>query len=372
MSMDVFDRGKPRESGISIVGAVPSGTHLCLFYETEQDLLDILVPYFKAGLESNEFCIWVTSEPLVKREAEEAMRKAVPNLEQYLGRGQVEIVPHTEWYLKDGAFNGQEVLNAWIYKLNQGLVNGYDGTRVTGNMAWLEKENWGNFTDYEEEINRVIGGYRMLAICTYSLDKCGVSEIIDVMRNHQDALIKRVDKWILNKGSKCKWTGEKILQQNRLSEDILNSLAYPVYIIDANDYTIKIANAAAKIGNLLGNQTCYATMHKRDEPCGRVGLLCMVEEVKKTRKAVIVEHIHYDESGSARNVEVHAYPIFNTEGEVIQVIEHCLGITKFKRAGKNQETTVHAKRERQLTLLQQGFLKSGLRDLMTRESLNYS
>lgn len=28
------------------------------------DLINTLVPYFKADLENNEFCMWVTSEPL--------------------------------------------------------------------------------------------------------------------------------------------------------------------------------------------------------------------------------------------------------------------------------------------------------------------
>jgi MEDS: MEthanogen/methylotroph, DcmR Sensory domain len=49
-----------RKTGISVVGDMPWGTHLCHFYETKQDLLDILIPYFKAGLEHNEFCMWVT------------------------------------------------------------------------------------------------------------------------------------------------------------------------------------------------------------------------------------------------------------------------------------------------------------------------
>ena len=38
-----------RTSGISVVGAMPWGTHVCLFYETTQDLLDTLVPYFNAS-----------------------------------------------------------------------------------------------------------------------------------------------------------------------------------------------------------------------------------------------------------------------------------------------------------------------------------
>ena len=62
-----------RSSGIDVIGSVPWGTHFCQFYKTEQDLIDILVPYFKAGLENEEFCMWVASEPLMVAEAQEAM-----------------------------------------------------------------------------------------------------------------------------------------------------------------------------------------------------------------------------------------------------------------------------------------------------------
>ena len=34
-----------RKSGIDVVGDMPWGTHVCLFYETKEDLLDTLVSY---------------------------------------------------------------------------------------------------------------------------------------------------------------------------------------------------------------------------------------------------------------------------------------------------------------------------------------
>ncbi len=203
-----------RKTGIDIIGDAPWGTHLCQFYQTKEDLIDILVPYFKAGLENNEFCMWVTSEPLNKKEAEIVMRKAVPNFDQYLERGQIEITPYNEWYIKDGAFNPlnpQRVLNAWIDKLNEALTKGYGGMRVTGNTAWLEKRDWGDFTDYEEEINNAIGKYRMMAICTYSLDKCVASEVIDVVHNHQFALIRRAGNWVTMESYERKRTEEQLL-----------------------------------------------------------------------------------------------------------------------------------------------------------------
>jgi hypothetical protein len=48
---------KLRKSGIDIAGDVPWGTHICQFYDSKEDLADILIPYFKLGLENNEFCL---------------------------------------------------------------------------------------------------------------------------------------------------------------------------------------------------------------------------------------------------------------------------------------------------------------------------
>jgi hypothetical protein len=79
--------GSFRRFGVSLVGSVPWGTHLCQFYESKQDLIDILVPYFAEGLHSNEFCMWVTSPPLEAEEAREALQKAVPNLDEYFKKG---------------------------------------------------------------------------------------------------------------------------------------------------------------------------------------------------------------------------------------------------------------------------------------------
>jgi hypothetical protein len=73
-----------RYSGIDILGDVQWGTHFCQFYQTAEDLIDTLVPYFKAGLENNEFCIWVTSKPLEVEEAKKTLRKSVPDIDVYI------------------------------------------------------------------------------------------------------------------------------------------------------------------------------------------------------------------------------------------------------------------------------------------------
>lgn len=186
-----------RKFGIDIVGLAPWGTHLCQFYETKEDLIDILVPYFVEGLRSNEFCIWVTSPPLEAEEAKKALSKAVPNLDQYMKNRQIEIISYYDWYLLGGRFNADRVLQGWVGKEKDALDRGFEGLRLTGNTFWIERSLWNSFVDYEEAVNSVIGQHRMIAVCTYCLTNCTGTDVLDVMRNHVGTLIKQGDKWYL-------------------------------------------------------------------------------------------------------------------------------------------------------------------------------
>ena len=75
---------KLRKSGIEIIGDVPWGTYICQFYGSKEDLAEILIPYFKLGLENNESCLWVTSQPLEFEDAKESLRKVVPYFDSYI------------------------------------------------------------------------------------------------------------------------------------------------------------------------------------------------------------------------------------------------------------------------------------------------
>jgi len=226
-----------RRTGIDIIGDVPWGTHFCQFYETGQDLMDILVPYFKEGLHSGEFCMWVTSEPLKVDQATEALRKAVPDLDDYIAQGQIEILDYSQWYIRSGKFSADEVLKGWVDKLAEAQKRGYEGLRLTGNTFWLEKADWYDFTKYEETVNNVIGRYNMLAICTYSLQKCNAREILDVIANHQFALIKRSGQWEIIESERHRKTEqalreseEKLRETTRRFQTIVDNAPVAIYV----------------------------------------------------------------------------------------------------------------------------------------------
>ena len=184
-----------RRTGISVVGDVPWGTHVCHFYETKSDLLGTLVPYFEAGLDDGDFCVWVVSEPREEEEAWAAMRLAVPNMERYVADRSFQIFPAREWYLNGGKFDRQQVTAAWNAELERALGRGYVGMRVSGNAAWLDKKNRRDFIEYEERLNTSIVGRPMTVLCTYPLLTSRAAELLDVVRTHQFAIAKRQGQW---------------------------------------------------------------------------------------------------------------------------------------------------------------------------------
>jgi len=137
-----------RKFGLDFVGNIPWGAHLCQFYETEHDLIDILVPYFAEGLRSNEACVWVTSEPLKEEEAFAALQKIVPDSTKFIEKGRLFILPYTEVHMKGGTFDADRVMQWWLDKELEASSRGFEGLRLAGNTFWIESGLWDAFTDY--------------------------------------------------------------------------------------------------------------------------------------------------------------------------------------------------------------------------------
>src|SRR5258706_1098993 len=185
-----------RKTGVDVVGDMPWGTHFCLFYETTADLLETLVSYCKAGLESQEFWLWVVAEPLAVEDAKNALKRAVTDFDRYLNDHSIEIVAARDWYLRDdGTFDLDRVISGWNEKLARASARGFAGVRVTGDTAWLEKKDWKDFCEYEESLNQAVANQRLAVLCTYPLAACGAAEILDVVRTHQFAVTKRRGTW---------------------------------------------------------------------------------------------------------------------------------------------------------------------------------
>ena len=120
-------------------------------------------------------------------------------------------------------------------------------------------------------------------------------------------------------------------EQNQFIVTVFESIDHPFYVIDISDYSIKMANPATYRDGTPQGLKCYALTHRLSKPCVDMGYDCPLEAVKKTGKSVTTEHDHYDEQRNVRTDEVHAHPIFDSQGNVVQVIEYLLDVTERKQ-----------------------------------------
>ncbi|UMZ74443.1 PAS domain S-box protein [Natranaerofaba carboxydovora] len=126
----------------------------------------------------------------------------------------------------------------------------------------------------------------------------------------------------------------EINYQKTLFNGAIEAFKHSFLLIDIKDYSILLANKASGIKN-KESITCHELTHDSEVPCSGDEHPCPVEIIKKTKEPTRVEHIHYDSKGRERLVEVLAYPVFNDDGELIQVIETVFDVTERKKAEKS-------------------------------------
>lgn len=122
------------------------------------------------------------------------------------------------------------------------------------------------------------------------------------------------------------------MEQLKFFQKIVNGLDYPFYVIDPKTHHIIMANKAALAGrdHLPESITCYELTHGSETICDPKEHPCAMLAVMSSKRATVLEHVHYDTQGNPVDVEVHAHPLFNEAGEVEHVLEYTLDITQRK------------------------------------------
>jgi len=187
-----------RDTGLEAVGEVPWGTHFSIFYETKKDLLEIVVPFFKAGLQANEFCLWIVanSELLTINEAKAVLYAAVPDFDRLLKNGNIEIVPYYKWFLTGRAVNVRKAIARFRQKVSEAANRGFSGTRLTGSPAWMRNNlRARSFREFEQKFDGQLTREQMIAACTFPLRLSGAEDILNMARTHQFAVTVRKGAW---------------------------------------------------------------------------------------------------------------------------------------------------------------------------------
>lgn len=279
--------GTCTHTGLAPVGELEWGGHFCHLYRTGDDLAETLVPYFKRGLEQNEACLWVATDPYPAERAISELRAAVPDLDTRMKSGQFTIFEHDEWYLRQSRLTSAEVLKGWLDRTQVALDKGYAGLRITGNTAWLSADVWDDFMDYERAVSEAFRRQQIIALCSYSLETCNAEAVLDIVRHHDFALARRKGEWEVVENAATKHAKAELALLNadleqrieQRTSDLQDALSHQRLLLDELNHRVK--NSLASVQTIV-TQTldrCDSPKEARRIIEGRIQALAKVHSL---------------------------------------------------------------------------------------------
>lgn len=178
------------QGGIPGIGHIPFGVHLCHFYESRQDLIDILLPYLSFGLRNRERCIWVTAPPVSTEVARTELTKWMRDSDDFVAAGGLWIVDSEAWFARP---RGGDEREGWRRAEQSALAQGYAGLRIAGTVGCAE--HWTSRIEREAAASAALADRRIVALCGYDATRLGLSEVREVMRKHDYTLRRSHGSW---------------------------------------------------------------------------------------------------------------------------------------------------------------------------------
>lgn len=265
-------RSDKRKTGIPLIGELSWGSHFCQFYRNEAELLDIVIPYFTAGIENNELCIWVTA----KSPCSGADDAAAAQFKNHLEQGRVEIITPACWLAMEDSPVG-----AAVSMLDRSVREGFEGVRFAFSTLGegLRDDN------FSEEWLRDMGRYNVIAFFAYPREEVGAIGFMERMKRHHLALVANAGSWEIIESSearmKCEdlhWSEEKL---RYLFSGMMEGFAYHRIVLDPEgspcDYVFLEVNEAFErltglsAGDILGRRVTEIVPGIAEDPFDWIG-----------------------------------------------------------------------------------------------------
>ncbi|MCQ1534209.1 PAS domain S-box protein [Methanosarcina sp. KYL-1] len=216
-------------------------------YSGAEELTELLVAYFKEGIEKGERCLWVTGNTLPADRAKKELENSGVDIEPGLLSTQLEFLP-AKPLPGDAALLASEVAETAETGYKKALSDGFTGFRT--NLE-LEKSSPASekpgsslmqgLEKCRKALKKLDSEKSPLVLCTLALEKLSASELLDLMERSEAAIIKRRGKWgyIGQNGENLKSSEEKFRNLFDHSNDAIVIFDLENNILEANEITCR-------------------------------------------------------------------------------------------------------------------------------------
>lgn len=136
-------------------------------------------------------------------------------------------------------------------------------------------------------------------------------ELRELNTNLQEEIQRHNETQIQLADTECFWSS------------VADNIKSPLMVI-SSDYHLQLANKAARALTSdpnPGNLTCYQLSHHSDTVCSGDDHPCPLNMVMETGKPLVVTHQHSSAQGEIRLVDIHAWPLRDSKGNITGIVE---------------------------------------------------
>ena len=171
------------------------GDHACIFYHSDDSLMEVLTPYVAEGLNQGERCFGAQKPHILQRLYSELDLLGI-DIGRELKRGSLEFHREDEVYFPKGFFEPAVMMDMLLQSIDDAAARGFSGFRTAGDLSWAMR-GW-NMCDqilgYEAMVDRCYPGRTATGICQYPVEEFPPKILEEVLRAHRLHLAANPDE----------------------------------------------------------------------------------------------------------------------------------------------------------------------------------
>jgi hypothetical protein len=171
------------------------GEHSCVFYRSEDRLMDVLSTYVAEGLLHGERC-FCTQKPHILKRLRRDLRTLGFEPDREIKRGALELHTVEEKYFPNGRFEPKKVVDRLATSVEKARAEGFAAFRTVGELSWLtEKRNhYNRLLEYEKLLEEYFPGKPAIGLCQYSVDRFPTEILDSALKDHCKQIDETAEK----------------------------------------------------------------------------------------------------------------------------------------------------------------------------------
>ena len=164
--------------------------HVCAFFESNQEMYDILGPYLKEGLDVGDQVVTIL-ESQTHADHLGHLQEAGMNVFEAMERNQLKVLASEDSYIKDNIFVVERMYNMLRQAIESAESSEFKHIRTMGDMYWALRNCPGteDLMMYEARVNLLAPKHDCTLLCAYDLNQFNGRAIADVLATHSHVIL---------------------------------------------------------------------------------------------------------------------------------------------------------------------------------------